>query len=96
MIFDRFWDDLRRGWGSTLGDFGGSRASPGGVHARCFRPSAPQRIPETDFRRFCLEFWCNFEDFWMIVQAFRIMFTGFSTVFVRMFGETVNEKLKQS
>ena len=43
-----------------------------------------------------MEFWSHFDDFLLILQAFRIMSTGFSMVFVRMFGETVNERLKQS
>ena len=43
-----------------------------------------------------MEFWSHFDDVWLILQAFRIMFTGFSMVFARMFRETVNEKLKQS
>ena len=56
-----FWSifDLGRGWGvifATLGDFGGSRACPGGVYARCFRQGGPQGVPESDLGPFWLHF----------------------------------------
>ena len=53
MIFDGFGVDLGRVWGfylATCGDFGGSRACPGGVCATCFQQGGPQRVPESDFR----------------------------------------------
>ena len=68
-----------------MGGFEGSRASPGGVHARCFRQSGPQRVPESDFVRFGLHFvsmfvatWVFFDDFQSFSHTDHRIFTGFS------------------
>ena len=66
MIFDRFWDDLGRVWGGTLGDFGVQ-----GVPWRCPRevfstewlPDGPRERFWTILAPFCMEFWTKFNDF---------------------------------
>ena len=73
MIFVGFWDDLGKVWGvfsATWGDFGGSRACPGGVFWQPFGQVVPQRIPESDFEGFGLSFGRVRAPFWEARESF--------------------------
>ena len=88
------------GVGGYLGDVGRVQDVPWRRPREVFSteclPEGPRERFLTNLGPFCMDFLINFGYFLYMLEAFPIMFTRFSTVFVRMFGATVNEKLKQS